>query len=149
MKMRSLLVFVLAFVLCLFVGFAVSLVGALVCNLVAGGVQTRFPGVYKALMYASSLYGTFLVLTIITAMVRSVPSRGLPAILAYIAIAAHLFVNDMFLAMGMEIDSRPIYAVMMFAPVVVYVILGLWLGHTRRDASESPFATKSSLSPDG
>jgi hypothetical protein len=103
-------------------------------------LQTSAPLAYKCLLYACGLYIPFLALTYITSAVRSIPGRGLPAVLAYLALVTPLFAKGMFLIRGMDIESRTTYFCVLFVPVIALVAFGQLAAGTRRRAASSPEA---------
>lgn len=125
---RAILIGVAVFLFCLVAGSIAGWAMALATNYMFGGMgfnmQVRAPLAYKALMYCLSLYLPFLMLTVIVASLRRLPGRGLPASLAYLTYSGQLFANGMYHARGMQIESRPFYALVLFVPAVVIIALG-------------------------
>lgn len=135
-RMRTTLIIVGLFLFCMVVGNLAGAILALATNYIFGGMgfnlQVQAPLAYKALMYCIALYPPFLTLTVITASLRRLPGRGLPASMAYLVTVCLCFFSGTYLARGMEIESRPTYALVLFVPAAVIIAVGLLLSRRRR-----------------
>ena len=56
-----------------------------------------------------------------------------PALVVYVAYSSYLFFNDMYFARGAEVDPKPLYFILLYAPPLL-VVLGILIA--KRKAAE-------------
>ena len=90
----------------------------------------------KIAIYVCIYYGSFLVAYGITQMIANLfrldLSIYLPALTVYLIISAHLFYTKSWPARGMEVNSRKLYFLLLFAPVGIAIGLAALSALKRR-----------------